>query len=192
MRILMPRAKVSPAPIALTLGSEPEVASRCVFGVALETLRKDQQMVCGIPLVLRDMVEFLDKNGKSETQASDVLSFLLLILFSSVFFISQLKSVLTCLCTYINASLITGMHHRGLFRLCGSVLRTRQLRQRWDCGERVDLEQEGDVPTVASLLKLFLRELPCAIVPEPQRKQFVLSLSGTELLEKSCLTVMKI
>lgn len=74
--------------------------------------------------------------------------------------------------------LTTGLHHRGLFRLCGSVLRTRQLRQRWDCGERVDLEQQGDVPTVTSLLKLFLRELPVPVVPEPQRKQLVLSLTG--------------
>lgn len=71
------------------------------------------------------------------------------------------------------------MHHRGLFRLCGSVARTRQLRQRWDSGERVDLEQEGDVPTVASLLKLFLRELPTPVVPEPQRKQMILSITST-------------
>ncbi|KAI4813194.1 hypothetical protein KUCAC02_024538 [Chaenocephalus aceratus] len=131
--ILRPCAKVSPEPPALTLVSKPELSGRCVFAVALETLREDGQMVDGIPVVLRDMVEFLDKNG---------------------------------------------LHHRGLFRLCGSAVRTRQLRQRSDCGERVDMEHEGDVPTVASLLKLFLRELPIAIVPEPQRKQLVLSLKG--------------
>uniref|UniRef100_A0A3Q0R8Q8 Rho-GAP domain-containing protein n=1 Tax=Amphilophus citrinellus TaxID=61819 RepID=A0A3Q0R8Q8_AMPCI len=73
------------------------------------------------------------------------------------------------------------MQHRGLFRLCGSVVRTRQLRQRWDCGERVDLNHEADVPTVASLLKLFFRELPVPIIPEPQRKQLVLCLT-----EKLC------
>ncbi|KAJ4948681.1 hypothetical protein JOQ06_020211 [Pogonophryne albipinna] len=131
--ILRPSAKVSPEPPALTLVSKPELSARCVFAVALETLREHGQMVDGIPVVLRDMVEFLDKNG---------------------------------------------LHHRGLFRLCGSAVRTRQLRQRSDCGERVDMEHEGDVPTVASLLKLFLRELPIAIVPEPQRKQLVLSLKG--------------
>ncbi|XP_008278639.1 protein FAM13A-like isoform X2 [Stegastes partitus] len=133
VRILRPVAKVSPEPIAPTSASEPELAPRCVFGVALETLRENGQMVCGIPLVLRDMVVFLHNNG---------------------------------------------MHHRGLFRLCGSVVRTRQLRQRWDCGERLDLEHDGDVPTVASLLKLFLRELPVPVVPEPQRKQLILSLTG--------------
>ncbi|XP_076598356.1 protein FAM13A-like [Chaetodon auriga] len=133
VRILRPGAKVSPEPIASSLVSEPELATRCVFGVALETLREAGQMVCGVPLVLTDMVEFLDKKG---------------------------------------------MQHRGLFRLCGSVVRTRQLRQRWDSGERVDLDQEQDVPTVASLFKLFFRELPTPIVPELQRKQLVLSLTG--------------
>ncbi|XP_060943744.1 protein FAM13A-like [Limanda limanda] len=133
VRILRPGAKVSPQPTGPTLDWEPEVASSCVFGVALETLREEGQMVGGVPLVLRDMVEFLERNG---------------------------------------------MHHRGLFRLCSSVARTRQLRQLWDHGERVGLEEEADVPTVASLLKLFLRELPTPVVPEPQRQQLLLSLSG--------------
>nr|XP_046257162.1 uncharacterized protein LOC124065646 isoform X2 [Scatophagus argus] len=133
VRVLRTGAKVSPEPILPTLASQPEVATRCVFGVALETLSENRQMVRGIPLVLRDMVEFLDKHG---------------------------------------------MQHRGLFRLCGSVVRIKQLRQRWDSGERVDLEREQDVPTVASLLKLFFRELPTPIVPEPQRKQLVQSLKG--------------
>ncbi|XP_056291074.1 protein FAM13A-like isoform X2 [Pseudoliparis swirei] len=133
VRILKPGAKVSPESNIPTLVSEPELSARCVFGVNFETLREQGQMVRGIPFVLRDMVEFLDKNG---------------------------------------------MHHRGLFRLCGSVVRTRKLRQRWDRGELVDLEHEGDVSTVASLLKLFLRELPIPIVPEPRRKQLALSLTG--------------
>ncbi|CAJ1067190.1 protein FAM13B-like isoform X1 [Xyrichtys novacula] len=126
VRILRPSAKVSP---------ESELPARCVFGVALETLREDGQMVCGVPLMLRDMVEFLNKNA---------------------------------------------MHHRGLFRLCGSAVRTRQMRQRWDKGERVDLEQEQDVPTVASLLKLFFRELPTPLVPEPHRKQLIRTLREYE------------
>uniref|UniRef100_A0A8C3AFA9 Rho-GAP domain-containing protein n=1 Tax=Cyclopterus lumpus TaxID=8103 RepID=A0A8C3AFA9_CYCLU len=138
VRILRPGAKVSPEPIVPTLVSEPELSARCVFGVTVETLREQGQMVCGIPFVLRDMVEFLDKNG---------------------------------------------MHHRGLFRLCGSVVRTRKLRQRWDHGELVDLEHEGDVSTVASLLKLFLREMPIPIVPEPRRKQ----LMNQSLRENLCL-----
>lgn len=67
VRILRPSAKVRPELISPTLVSEPDLASRCVFGVALEMLREEGQMVCGIPLVLRDMVDFLDKNGNSGT-----------------------------------------------------------------------------------------------------------------------------
>lgn len=134
VKILRQGAKVSPEPLIQTLVTEPEAMVKCVFGVALETLKEDGQMVCGIPLVLKDMVEYLSNNG---------------------------------------------MTHRGLFRLCGSVARMRQLRQRWDIGERVDLQHEADVSTVASLLKLFLRELPVPIVPEAQRKQLILSLTGS-------------
>uniref|UniRef100_A0A8C5G544 Si:ch1073-272j17.3 n=1 Tax=Gouania willdenowi TaxID=441366 RepID=A0A8C5G544_GOUWI len=111
--ILKSTSKICPEPL-----NPNQVTPRCVFGVALETLSEDGQMVQGVPCVVKDMVEFLDQNG---------------------------------------------MNHRGLFRLCGSVVRTRQLRQRLDCGEKVSLEQEGDIPTVASLLKLFLRELPVPI-----------------------------
>ncbi|XP_035461280.2 protein FAM13A isoform X2 [Scophthalmus maximus] len=133
VRIVRPSAKVSPELVAPSPVLEPEVAARCVFGVALETLREEGQMVCGVPLALRDMVQFLDRRG---------------------------------------------MQHRGLFRLCSSVIRTRQLRRLWDHGGGVDLERDGDVPTVASLLKLFLRELPTPTVPEAQRQQLIRSLSG--------------
>ncbi|XP_034040442.1 protein FAM13B-like [Thalassophryne amazonica] len=133
VRILKATAKVSPEPSSRDHVPEPEVAARCVFGVDLEILKKDGQMVCGIPLVLRDMMEFLENNG---------------------------------------------MHYRGLFRLSGSVVRTRQLRQRWDSGENIDLQHEGDIPAVASLLKLFFRELPTPLIPELELKHLVDSLTG--------------
>lgn len=63
VKILRPGAKVSPSPIAPLQLSQPELAPRCVFGVALGTLREDGQTVCGIPIVLRDMVEFLNNKG---------------------------------------------------------------------------------------------------------------------------------
>lgn len=197
VRILKPSAKVSPQHITPTLVLEPKVAARCVFGVAFQKLRDDGQMVCGIPLVLRDIVEYLDKNGNLlfwDSSAS--LSFIYILHTSFPLFLTSPLLPLTLtiqsntpkspVCIVLIASscsLITGLHHRGLFRLCGSVVRTRQLRQRWDSGERVDLEHEGDVPTVASLLKLFFRELPTPIVPEPHRKELVLSLTGKR---KSC------
>lgn len=67
VRIVRPSAKISPEPFIPTLVTEPEEAPRCVFGVALETLREEGQMVCGIPLVLRDMVDYLDRNGNCST-----------------------------------------------------------------------------------------------------------------------------
>ena len=175
VRILRPGAKVGPQLTAPSLDPEPEGASSCVFGVALETLREEGQMVCGVPLVLRDMVEFLERNGNTDT------SFLIILHISPASSNPHTYSNLSPACALMEDAcvLLTGLHHRGLFRLCSSVARTRQLRQLWDHGERVGLEEEADVPTVASLLKLFLRELPTPVVPEPQRQQLLLSLSGT-------------
>uniref|UniRef100_A0A3Q2Z4C3 Rho-GAP domain-containing protein n=1 Tax=Hippocampus comes TaxID=109280 RepID=A0A3Q2Z4C3_HIPCM len=93
------------------------VAPTCVFGVSLQTLRQNGKMIHGVPLVLRDMVEFLEKNGNH------------------------------------------------LFRVGGSVAKIHQLRRRLDHGEKVNLELE-QVPTVASLLKLFFQQLPDPIVPD--------------------------
>ncbi|XP_041722763.2 protein FAM13A isoform X1 [Coregonus clupeaformis] len=128
VRIRKQNAKISPEPTV----PDPGPDTSPVFGVTLERLREDGQLVCGVPHMLRHMVDFLDRNG---------------------------------------------VQQRGLFRLSGSVVRTRQLRLRLDRGERMDLEVEGDVSTVASLLKLFFRELPSPIIPEPQRKDLVLSLT---------------
>lgn len=63
MKILRSTAKVSPEPIISTLVIESESMPSCVFGVALETLKEDGQMVSGIPLVLKDIVEYLNING---------------------------------------------------------------------------------------------------------------------------------
>ena len=56
----------------------------------------------------------------------------------------------------------------------------RQLRQRWDRREAVDLRQDSDVPTTTSLLKLFFRELPVPLVPEAHCRQLLTGLAGTE------------
>ncbi|XP_052354609.1 protein FAM13B-like isoform X2 [Oncorhynchus keta] len=125
VRIRKHNAKISPEPTVPGPDTSP------VFGVTLERLREDGQLVSGVPHMLRHMVDFLDRNG---------------------------------------------VQQRGLFRLSGSVVRTRQLRLMWDRGERMDLVEE-DVSIVASLLKLFFRELPSPIIPEPQRKDLVLSLT---------------
>ena len=57
-----------------------------------------------------------------------------------------------------------GLHQEGLFRVNGSVRAVDALRQRLERCEVVDLAQESEVCTVASLLKQFLRDLPEGLV----------------------------
>ncbi|XP_060729063.1 protein FAM13A isoform X3 [Tachysurus vachellii] len=57
-----------------------------------------------------------------------------------------------------------GLQQEGLFRVSASVRAVESLKQRLDRGEEVDFEQEAEVCTVASLLKLYLRELPEGLV----------------------------
>ncbi|XP_020657920.2 protein FAM13A isoform X1 [Pogona vitticeps] len=58
-----------------------------------------------------------------------------------------------------------GLKHKGLFRISGSVTKVKSLKQKYDEGKEVNLVNEGDVNSVASLLKLFLNELPVAVFP---------------------------
>ncbi|XP_056312524.1 protein FAM13A isoform X6 [Danio aesculapii] len=57
-----------------------------------------------------------------------------------------------------------GLRQEGLFRVNGSVRTVENLRQRFDGGEAVDLDQEADAFAVASLLKQFLRDLPEGLI----------------------------
>ncbi|KAK3573268.1 hypothetical protein QTP86_019230 [Hemibagrus guttatus] len=57
-----------------------------------------------------------------------------------------------------------GLQQEGLFRVSASVRAVESLKQRLDRGEEVDLKQEAEVCMVASLLKLYLRELPEGLV----------------------------
>ncbi|KAJ8388268.1 hypothetical protein AAFF_G00135290 [Aldrovandia affinis] len=56
------------------------------------------------------------------------------------------------------------LQQEGLFRVNGNVRAVEVLRQRFESGEEVDLLQEGDACTVASLLKQFLRDLPEGLI----------------------------
>ncbi|TSK22491.1 Protein FAM13A [Bagarius yarrelli] len=57
-----------------------------------------------------------------------------------------------------------GLQQEGLFRVSASVRAVEILKQKLDKEEKVDLQQEAEVCTVASLLKLYLRELPEGLV----------------------------
>ncbi|XP_061084742.1 protein FAM13A-like [Conger conger] len=119
-RMKKPSRKIQPESPSLHLGP--------VFAVPLAVLRETGQLVCGIPWVLRDMVELLDKHA---------------------------------------------LQQKGLFRLSGSVVKTSQLKARCDRGEALEVSAGMDFQSVASLLKLFLRELPLAVIPGPQHTDMV-------------------
>uniref|UniRef100_A0A672ZRS0 Rho GTPase activating protein 24 n=1 Tax=Sphaeramia orbicularis TaxID=375764 RepID=A0A672ZRS0_9TELE len=58
-----------------------------------------------------------------------------------------------------------GLREEGLFRLPGQANLVKELQDAFDCGEKPSFDCNTDVHTVASLLKLYLRELPEPVVP---------------------------
>ncbi|XP_067408638.1 protein FAM13C [Emydura macquarii macquarii] len=75
----------------------------------------------------------------------------------------QIPFVVTQMVEYLE---MFGLDHIGLFRIGGSVKKIKALKQKYDQGEKVDLINDGDIDSVASLLKLFLKELPVAVFPD--------------------------
>ncbi|XP_039566380.1 protein FAM13A isoform X6 [Passer montanus] len=66
-----------------------------------------------------------------------------------------------------------GMTQEGLFRVNGSMKMVEQLRLQYERGEEVELVKDGDVYSAASLLKLFLRELPDGVITSALRPRFI-------------------
>ena len=59
----------------------------------------------------------------------------------------------------------TGMKEVGIFRLPGQARRIRTLKEQYDAGSQEEFPPNEDVHTVASLMKLYLKELPEPVVP---------------------------
>ncbi|XP_061657109.1 rho GTPase-activating protein 24 isoform X2 [Syngnathoides biaculeatus] len=74
-----------------------------------------------------------------------------------------------------------GLLEEGLFRLPGQANLVKELQEAFDCGEKPLFDCNTDVHTVASLLKLYLRELPEPVVPFHKYDDF---LACTKLLSK--------
>uniref|UniRef100_A0A669QF79 Family with sequence similarity 13 member A n=1 Tax=Phasianus colchicus TaxID=9054 RepID=A0A669QF79_PHACC len=66
-----------------------------------------------------------------------------------------------------------GMTQEGLFRVNGSMKTVEQLRLQYERGEEVELVKDGDVYSAASLLKLFLRELPDGIITSALQSKLI-------------------
>ncbi|XP_010852717.1 PREDICTED: rho GTPase-activating protein 22 isoform X4 [Bison bison bison] len=74
-----------------------------------------------------------------------------------------------------------GLSEEGLFRMPGQANLVRDLQDAFDCGEKPRFDSTTDVHTVASLLKLYLRELPEPVVPFARYEDF---LNCAQLLTK--------
>ncbi|XP_056146517.1 rho GTPase-activating protein 24 [Lampris incognitus] len=66
-----------------------------------------------------------------------------------------------------------GLQEEGLFRLPGQANLVKELQDAFDCGEKPSFDCNTDVHTVASLLKLYLRELPEPVIPFSQYEEFL-------------------
>ncbi|XP_070700378.1 rho GTPase-activating protein 24-like [Pempheris klunzingeri] len=67
-----------------------------------------------------------------------------------------------------------GLQEVGLFRQPGRASLVKELQEAFDSGERPSFDSSTDVHTVASLLKLYLRQLPEPLVPYRRYQDFLL------------------
>ncbi|CAG5986509.1 unnamed protein product [Menidia menidia] len=81
-----------------------------------------------------------------------------------------------------------GLREEGLFRLPGQANLVKELQDAFDCGEKPSFDSNTDVHTVASLLKLYLRELPEPVIPFQKYEEF---LACAKLLAKDDETGVK-
>ncbi|KAJ8387872.1 hypothetical protein AAFF_G00149070 [Aldrovandia affinis] len=73
-----------------------------------------------------------------------------------------------------------GLREVGLFRQPGQATLVKELQEAFDAGEKPSFDSSTDVHTVASLLKLYLRELPEPVVPFSRYQDFL--LCGKQIL----------
>ncbi|KAM7374012.1 hypothetical protein PAMP_006690 [Pampus punctatissimus] len=67
-----------------------------------------------------------------------------------------------------------GLYEVGLFRQSGQASLVKELQEAFDAGERPSFDSSTDVHTVASLLKLYLRQLPEPLVPYRRYQDFLI------------------
>lgn len=78
--------------------------------------------------------------------------------------------IVSRICNYLKSH---GLKQEGLFRVNGNMKVVERLKNAFDkCGD-ADLEEIGDVPAAASLLKMFLRELSDPVIPDQLQPVFI-------------------
>ncbi|EDV21770.1 uncharacterized protein TRIADDRAFT_59823 [Trichoplax adhaerens] len=71
----------------------------------------------------------------------------------------------------------TGLDEEGLFRLPGNTNKVKDLKAHFDEGIDYIIPEETDIHTVASLLKLYLRELPESLIPSENYDLCVIAIN---------------
>ncbi|XP_033737431.1 rho GTPase-activating protein 24-like isoform X2 [Pecten maximus] len=67
-----------------------------------------------------------------------------------------------------------GMETEGIFRLAGRTSLIKDYKEKFDCAEKVKFDiSEIDIHSVASLVKMYLRELPDSIIPSQSYQKFM-------------------
>ncbi|KAI5107731.1 protein FAM13A isoform X4 [Silurus meridionalis] len=120
-------------------------------------IREDMKKMVQLP-VLKNLPTYATAGDK---KGQGVFGVSLMELSKSGSMKNGMPSVLRSMVEYL---IQHGLQQEGLFRVSASVRAVESLKQRIDRGEEVDFEQEAEVSTVASLLKLYLRELPEGLI----------------------------
>lgn len=88
-----------------------------------------------------------------------------------------------------------GITEVGLFRLPGNAMEVKALQEAYDRGDRPTFDSTTDVHTVASLLKLYLRQLPEPVIPFSQYDELInaakLAIHANEKEENECELAME-
>ncbi|CDQ95241.1 unnamed protein product [Oncorhynchus mykiss] len=84
-----------------------------------------------------------------------------------------------------------GLLEVGLFRQPGQATLVKELQDAFDAGEKPSFDSSTDVHTVASLLKLYLRELPEPLVPFSRYQDFLVCGKKISSERKQSLTELR-
>ncbi|XP_048883629.1 rho GTPase-activating protein 24-like [Brienomyrus brachyistius] len=84
-----------------------------------------------------------------------------------------------------------GLEEVGLFRQPGQATLVKELQVAFDAGEKPTFDSSTDVHTVASLLKLYLRELPEPVVPFSCYQEFLQCGKRVHLERRQALEDLK-
>lgn len=83
---------------------------------------------------------------------------------------AKVPRIVTNICEFL---LINGLETEGIFRVNGNNKAVESIKLLFEENYSLDMSNYTDVYAVASVLKLFIRELPDGLVPEKTAIQFV-------------------